>query len=582
MIRLYNNNETDFTGNGIAILNGVKDVRVTRKINGEFCLDFTCPDNFEKWEHIINERICKLGSQCFRINEIDGNSVHAVAIYRDMQHRHLQYVEDMMGYTPRDIMLRLFQDTPIHIMTEAEVEEKGMEWVTERTDFFEASKITPIVGLETLSKTLEKQKAVCELYVDNYNLALVKRIGRDYGGTITLRFNAKSTESSRETSELVTRLYPYGADDLDVSTVNDGKQYVDSPLAEEIGIYEGYSMFDECEDPEELLRLAKWQFDEENLNRIDIPKYNMNIGFVDVSAVYKEKGLVSPKLGDRVKVYDTQLKTTTLQRVIGTVIYPFEPRKSTIEVGQARVTIDSFFSGLCQTQLQQYRQTNGKKEIKTSFLEMMRENVKVSINQALRNEEIAKYKTGALFESPDGSCAVAIIKGQLAIAGRKTDGEWDWTTVVNDNQIIVSEVFTGMLYTNLCTILSDDGKLIIENNLITMKDSSDTVRFECGLSGGQYVFCLYDAKGEKTVYINNDGEAVFAGRISTAKDMEVGANVVVGKDTASGRIDFAGMINDSEGSIEVVDHVMDIKANYVRINGMDVVAEIKALKEKNG
>lgn len=68
-----------------------------------------------------------------------------------------------------------------------------------------------------------------------------------------------------------------------------------------------------------------------------------------------------------------------------------------------------------------------------------------------------------MFESPDGQSAVAIIKGQLAIAGQKTEGEWDWTTVINDNEIIVSDVFTGALYTNLCTIMSANGKLTIEN-----------------------------------------------------------------------------------------------------------------------
>ena len=67
----------------------------------------------------------------------------------------------------------------------------------------------------------------------------------------------------------------------------------------------------------------------------------------------------------------------------------------------------------------------------------------------LYTSNIAKYQTGALFESPDGQSAVAIIKGQLAIAGQKTEGEWDWTTVINDNEIIVSDVFTGALYTCL-------------------------------------------------------------------------------------------------------------------------------------
>ena len=208
---------------------------------------------------------------------------------------------------------------------------------------------------------------------------------------------------------------------------------------------------------------------------------------------------------------------------------------------------------------------------------MMRENVKVSINEALQNENIAKYQTGALFESPDGQSAVAIIKGQLAIAGQKTEGEWDWTTVINDNEIIVSDVFTGALYTNLCTIMSANGKLTIENSLITMQDENNIVRFECGYKNGKYVFCLYDATGEQNVYINSSGEAVFAGKITSHKSAELYGGLTLGSG-ADSCITFMGPVR-AEGSISVVDHEMDIDANYVRIKGIDVKSEFDKLRQ---
>lgn len=525
MIRIYSCNETDFSSNGLAILDEAKDVCITHELNGSYNLQFEYPIDSAKWEFIANNRICRVGNECFRIRSIDNNKIYALALYMDAQFKHIQYIGDMLGKTPRYIMTQLFKNTNIHIMTDAEVKSLGMEWVNTATDFFEASKITPIVGVSTLSETLEKQSTMCELYVDNYNLALVKQIGKDNGNELTLRFNAKSAESSRDASTLITRLYPYGQDDLDISTVNNGKQYIDSPMVEKIGVYEGFSNFDECEEPDELLKLAKWQFSEDNLERIDIPKYTMTVGYVDVCEAYKYHNLNRPSIGDRVKIFDKSMNTKTLQRIITTKIYPFEPRKSTIEVGHPQVTIDSFFKDIATTNIIQKIQRNGKKEIKTSYLEMMRENVKVSINEALQNENIAKYQTGALFESPDGQSAVAIIKGQLAIAGQKTEGEWDWTTVINDNEIIVSDVFTGALYTNLCTIMSANGKLTIENSLITMQDENNIVRFECGYKNGKYVFCLYDATGEQNVYINSSGEAVFAGSINTKKDTTVGSRL---------------------------------------------------------
>lgn len=145
----------------------------------------------------------------------------------------------------------------------------------------------------------------------------------------------------------------------------------------------------------------------------------MTVGYVDVCEAYKYHNLNSPSIGDRVKIFDKSMNTKTLQRIITTKIYPFEPRKSTIEVGHPQVTIDSFFKDIATSNIIQKIQRNGKKEIKTSYLEMMRENVKVSINEALQNENIAKYQTGALFESPDGKVPSQLSKVSWLLPDRK-------------------------------------------------------------------------------------------------------------------------------------------------------------------
>ena len=49
---------------------------------------------------------------------------------------------------------------------------------------------------------------------------------------------------------------------------------------------------------------------------------------------------------------------------------------------------------------------------------------------------------------------------------------------------------------------------------------------------------------------------------------------------ADGCITFMGPVR-AEGSISVVDHEMDINANYVRINGIDILDEIKKLKAES-
>lgn len=574
-IRIYDRNATDFEGNGKAVLEKASDVHVTREINGDYALNFKYPVRDAKMKHIQMESICRYEGQLFRIRIVSQGEVSAKAIYLDAARKHLQYVEDMIGETPYNIMVRLFQDTPVHIMTEKEVSEKGMQWVTERTDFFEASKLTPIGGLQRLTEQLEKQKTVCELYVNNYNIALVRRIGADNAGRITLRFNAKESKSELNSTTLVTRLYPYGMDDLDISTVNGGKQYIDSPYIGTYGVIEGFREFSDCEDPDELLKLAQWQFSEDNLERIDVPKYNMEVKYVDVQSAYYRRHLKSLKLGDRVKILDEQTGIETTQRIIKTDIYQLDPSNSTIEVGQPKVTFESFLGGMKEATTYYQASTNDRYQTKTSALEMMQYNKRVSINNALNNQQISLYKTGALFESPDGSCAVAIINGVLAIAAGKTDDEWDWTTVIDDNQVIVSEVFTGALYTNMCTVLSDNGKLIIKDSLITMKDDKDAVRFECGYNGGKYVFCLYNIKGEKTVYIDENGNVVFAGILETYNRASIGKELIIGAiDESISKILLQGETNATEIVNDDIDKTFKISPSF----GGDLVIDENGIK----
>lgn len=528
-IRIFERNSKEFTGNGKAVLDKASNIHITREINGDYALNFNYPIHAPKMKHIQPESVCRYGGQLYRVRMITQGEVSAKAIYFDAARKHLQYVDDIIGETPYNIMLQLFEGTPIHIMTPSEVAEKGMEWVTDKTDFFEISKTTPIGALSILTEQLEKQKTTCELYIDNFNIALVKSIGSDNVKRITLRFNAKDTTSELDSTATVTRLYPYGKDDLHIGSVNNGKQYIDSPYIDTYGVIEGYREFNDCEEPAELLRLAKWQFDENNLERLDVPKYNMQINYVDVAAAYQRHRCGNINLGDRVKIRDEQTGVETIQRVIKMDIYPLEPQKSSIEVGRARVTFESFFGGIKEAADYYQASTNDRYISKTSSIEMLRCNKRVSINNMIKNQNIALYRTGALFESPDGTCAVAIINGNLAIAAGKKDGEWDWTTVIDNNEVIVSNVFTGSLYTNMCSVLSANGKLTIQDSMITMKDNNNTVRFECGYRNGKYVFFLYNASGERTVYIDDDGEVYFAGTLKTSKNGEIGAELIVGQ-----------------------------------------------------
>lgn len=519
-LKVYDKDETVFTKNGLAALRKAKDVRRSLSADGEYGLTFTLPQDDPNWQYIQFESIVKCDGQLYRIKSVDDLTVSAQAIYKDAAYIFMENVEDMLGKEPRYIMTQLFAGTKIHIMTAKEVSDLGMTWVTDLTDFFETSKLNPIGGLKQLMDTLEKYKIHAELYVDNYNIALVRQIGTDKTNIkISAERNAKAVTPSWDTSQMITKLYAYGKDDLPLGEANNGKNYILSENYEEYP-REGFMTFDEIEDTSELLAAAQAQFSPENIDRIDQPNFTFNVQFLDT-------GNENIGLGDTVTVVDINTRKEYQQRIVSMECYPFERERNTITTGKMPTSINDVLTDLVGNYRQTQIQTNEKGELKTGWLEMMQENKKVTINQQLQNQEIALYKTGALFEAPDGSCAVAIIQGQLAIAAGKTDGSWDWTTVIDDNEIIVSEVFTGTLYTETVKLMGEGAKLTIDNNLITMKDEdSDVVRLKLGYDNDseQYLFEMRDADGNRTMYLDDDGNLTLTGVFKTG---ETGARIVI-------------------------------------------------------
>lgn len=69
-----------------------------------------------------------------------------------------------------------------------------------------------------------------EIFFDTQNkrIHLLERIGQDRGVRFYYRKNVKQLERSIDTYHLVTRIYPYGKGELDITTVNGGVPYLEN------------------------------------------------------------------------------------------------------------------------------------------------------------------------------------------------------------------------------------------------------------------------------------------------------------------------------------------------------------------
>lgn len=509
-IAVYDKDATEYESDRLGFLENAKDVCIEQSINGDYELTFILPKGDKKWGLIDFERKVGYDGRIFRIKDIDDCTISASTLLQDACRTHVQYIGDMINTPANEIMEGIFSKTPyVTVLKKEEIEALGLEPVTDKIDFFEMSKTTPIACLNRLMETLKKYRVHSEVYIDNDKIGLVRQLGTKKDFVIDPRYNGCEIKPKISTYTLVTKLYPYGKDDL---PLEGDKQYILSPNYDTLGEYEGFCNFDEVTDQEDLLLAAQTQFRADNPERIDVPKYAVNVKVLDLPGEIN--------LGDIVTVNDINNGIKSNQRVITVKKYPYEPHKNSIVVGVPPINMIEAFSGMFTAHQYLRLAQNERNEYKTNTLEFMKKNEDVTVENNGEYQKIAQYETGAMFVSDDGKYAVALIDGKIKIgaADKSRDDGWNWIGVFGHGD--GSDWATTYLYTNLITIMSQNGKLKIEDNLITMYDGNGTLRYQSGYDGHKYVFELYNEQGKRTAYMDDNGNLTICGVFMTGEDGE--------------------------------------------------------------
>lgn len=332
-------------GECTAVLNNASEVKILREINGAYTLGFSYPYD-EKAELIKVNMIIECEGQQFRIMSVEKQiggtvklNVEAMHVYNaDARKIHLQSIPDFIGKAPYDVLQKAFENTPFTLLGDAELERldlKRVDYDGLLIDFFGMDKTTPFDVMNTVIENCGKG----EIYVDNYSIALVERIGRDTKIKLSLDRSLENVSVERDASELVTRLYPYGYEDLHIGSVNDGVQYIDSPNIAVYGVLEGFRDYSDYKDPTEVFNRGSWELDPENEERIDVSSVNVSGKLVDISRLAEYGELMKINIGDRVLVNDGDAEIS--ERIIRLETYPYEPLMGEISIG--RVKKDLFF-----------------------------------------------------------------------------------------------------------------------------------------------------------------------------------------------------------------------------------------------
>ena len=340
-LKLFERTAADFSSGALAVLPDAKDVKVTRQINEDFRLEFLYPVTAESAAMIKEQRIVVCKGQGFRINRItdssmNGNvirSVEARHVFYDLERVHVPTIPDDMGAAPLTVLKKAFSYADG--FTILETAPQGLELIDEGgflIDWWTKDKTNPA----EVMKAVIECAGFGEIYIDNFRAALVKQLGTDNGARLTVGADSDGFTVERDCTDIITRLYPYGENDLTVSSVNGGRAYIDSGNIEKYGICGSFMDFSEVSQPEELYNYGAWQFDERNPERIDVPAVTVEGKLVNLAKCGSFSEYTPPEAGDAVTVTDAMTGFDMKLRVTKTEYYPFEPLEDSVTLGRVK------------------------------------------------------------------------------------------------------------------------------------------------------------------------------------------------------------------------------------------------------
>jgi phage minor structural protein len=181
-----------------------------------------------------------------------------------------------------------------------------------------------------------KEAFICEIEWDSINkiVYLKEQIGEDKGTYFITGLNLKELTDSVDTYDYATEIVPYGADELEITDVNGGKNYLTNyqySQKKKAIVWEDSSYTDATE----LMNDAVKKLDE-----ISKPKKTYQAKVLDLANMQPMYNMLSYSVGDTIWLVDSESKIRDKQRITKTIEYPFEPEKNTCDISNTVLSFD--------------------------------------------------------------------------------------------------------------------------------------------------------------------------------------------------------------------------------------------------
>ena len=350
MITYYSKQETDFTHNGLGILdNYIINPVVCEEVNGIFSLEFDYPITAPHADELLQERIVRcpvpgMDSQLFRISEREagiGGIFHIVAyhVFYDLVQNLIEdtFIINRGGNYAVSQILEAAQfphpftgDSDISVINSARLVRKNM--------------VEALLNDELDNSFLTRWGG--EILRDNFHISMRRIRGSDNGVCIRDKKNLTGYRSNVDFGTVVTRIMPQGFDGLLLP-----EKYIDSPL---IGNYltprirvikydnvkAAVGQYENDEDavplPEAYALLRNLAANEYSDNHIDKPTaiYEVEFAPLERTEEYKNFAILEKiAIGDTVKVVHEDDSLDITARMVNYKYNPFTKSYISITLG---------------------------------------------------------------------------------------------------------------------------------------------------------------------------------------------------------------------------------------------------------
>ena len=508
MIRIFDERETDFSHDGIEILDDITISCISeREINGTWFLNAEFLRDEDKSTSIENRRILKvptaINEQLFRIVSMKVTKskimVYAEHIFFDNRYNFIAdtYVVQKDGNNALQQMIGACQY---------------------KNNFRGLSTIPTIASARLIRKTFidaimgDSDNSFInrwggEIELDNFDFKIKSEIGENRGVEVTYGHNMQGFEGEIDESGVITRVMPEGFNGILLP-----EKYVDSPLIDNYAfpriqkVYissikvkenpEDEDGFDTEEEAHEALR--QYVANLYAIENIDKPSVNIRVNFINLEKTDQFKNEVFEKvyLGDTLKVNLEKYGFDVTSRVISERYDNRNDRFVEIELGHSKVNVLKEVSNVQQTIdgiLEQLKQQNSWE----GLLDQARDEATKLIQEGIKNSFVVARKNEILImDSENVETAKSVIrmnKNGIGFSQTGYNGPYIIGITI-DGKINADCITSGII--NAALIRAGRLQSLNNKTWISMEDGSFS------LAGGKITFD--DVNGLKIWLSNNE------------------------------------------------------------------------------